>query len=96
MSEATKVVHPPEAGTVAANGVTADGASRPAVVHPPIPISQALAPTARSQVPATSGRLSSTKHVLEHPSIVIPETAPAAVAKTVRRAPHRGPAMGGV
>ena len=82
MSGTTKVMRPPQSETVAANNATTNGAPPPAVVHPPIPIAEALQPEGRSQAPAASGRLSSSKHVLEHPAIVIPEAAPAPVAKT--------------
>jgi hypothetical protein len=81
MSETTRTTRQPHAGTVGANGTT-DGTSPQAVVRPPIPISEALRSGGPAQAHATSGRMSSTRHVLEHPAIVIPEAAPVAVATT--------------
>jgi hypothetical protein len=59
MSEPTKVKRPRQAETVAANGSTTDGTSHAAVVHPPIPISEALRSSGSREAPATSGRVSS-------------------------------------
>jgi hypothetical protein len=82
MSQTARVMRTSPAGSVAANGATTDGTSPPAVVHPPIPISEALQSRGPAQAPATGGRRSSTKHVLEHPATVIPEAAPVADART--------------
>ena len=86
MSETARVVRQPQAGTAAANGArvqtTNGGAPPPAVLRPPIPIAEALQPRERLEAPVAAGRMSTTKHVLEHPATVIPEAAPTADAAT--------------
>jgi hypothetical protein len=87
MSETTRAMRQPQAGTAAANGATVetpthDGTRPPAVLRPPIPIAEALHPRERLEAPVAAGRMSTTKHVLEHPSLVIPEAAPAATPQT--------------
>jgi hypothetical protein len=82
MPQTTRLMRIPQTETVAANGATADGTSPPAVVRPPIPISEALQPNGRREAPAARERLSTFKHVLEHPAVAIPEAAPATSPKT--------------